>query len=211
MPSPLPSPVKILAAVVALVALAGCQPAPTTRPVPSVAQIGSELKCASGDTGLTDDQAGWGFCHPRAWKYLERSQTSLNPPGLDLTFDITYVPNPPAACPQTSPSPSPSPLASPRPTPSPCSGDFAFMIISTYQRGNASTLAGWEQTNLASPPPAGDGISWGNAVEAMKLADGRRIAMTAHHVVVLDLHSGQSRLNLDLEMGSRLNTWKFTY
>jgi hypothetical protein len=85
------------------------------------------------------------------------------------------------------------------------------MIISTYQRGNASTLAGWEQTNLASPPPAGDGISWGNAVEAMKLADGRRIAMTAHHVVVLDLHSGQSRLNLDLEMGSRLNTWKFTY
>jgi hypothetical protein len=85
------------------------------------------------------------------------------------------------------------------------------MIISTYQRGNASDLAGWEQTYLAGPPPVGGAISWGNAVEAMKLADGRRIAMTQHHVVILDLHSGQSRLNLDLEMGSRLNTWKFTY
>jgi hypothetical protein len=85
------------------------------------------------------------------------------------------------------------------------------MIISTYERGNASSLAGWAQTNLASPAPAGDTISWGNAVEAMKLADGRRIALTPHHVVILDLHSGLGRLNLDLEMGTRLSTWKFTY
>jgi hypothetical protein len=207
MPPPPQSPVKILAVVVALVALAGCQPAPTSRPVPSVAQIGSELKCSSGDTGLTDDQAGWGFCHPGTWKYLERSQTSLNPRGLDLTFDITYVPNPPVACPQSSP----SPLASPPPSPSPCSGDFAFMIISTFERGNASNLSGWQQSNLTSPPPAGESISWGNALEATKFADGRRIALTPHHVVVLDLHSGQGRLNLEVEMSSRLNTWKFTY
>jgi hypothetical protein len=205
MPPPPPSPVKILAALVAVIAVAGCQPTPTARPVPSVAQIGGDLKCPSGDTGLNDDQAGWGFCHPLAWKYLERSQSSLNPRGLDLTFDITFVPNPPVAC------PSPSPGASPRPTPSPCSGDFAFMIISTYERGAAPDLAGWQRTNLPSPPATGESIAWGNALEAQKLEDGRRIALTPHHVVILDLHSGQSRLNLEFEMSSRLNTWKFTY
>jgi len=42
MPPPPPSPIKILAAVVALFAIAGCQPTPSARPVPSVAQIGSE-------------------------------------------------------------------------------------------------------------------------------------------------------------------------
>jgi hypothetical protein len=198
MPSPLRSPVKRLAVVAVLVALAGCQPGPNTRPVPSVAQIGSELKCANGDHGFEDLQAGWGFCYPSTWKYQERSQGSQTPPGLDLTFDITDVP-----C--TSPT-----GASARPVCSPDAGLFAFMIISTYERGTSSNLASWEQTNLPVVP-AGQAISWANAVEAAQLADGRRIALTPHHVVIMDLHSGQGHLDLETQMSSRLDTWKFIY
>ena len=198
MPPPPPSPVKILAAVVALVALAGCQPAPTTRPVPSVAQIGGNLKCSSQDHGFEDLQAGWGFCYPGTWRYQERSQSSQTPPGLDLTFDITDIP-----C--TSPT-----GASARPVCSPDAGLFAFMIISTYERGGASSLAAWQEKNLASPPP-GESIVWGNALEATKLDDGRRMALTPHHVVILELHSGQGHLDLESQMSSRLHTWKFTY
>jgi len=199
MPPPPPFPLKILAALVALVAVSGCQPAPTTRPVPSVAQIGSELKCGTQDHGFEDLQAGWGFCYPGTWKYQERSQNSQTPPGLDLTFDITDIP-----C--TSPT-----GASARPVCSPDAGLFAFMIISTYERGSATSLAGWQQINLASPPPSGESIVWGNALEATKLADGRRMALTPHHVVILELHSGQGHLDLESQMSARLNTWKFTY
>jgi len=199
MPSPLPSPVKILAAVVALVALAGCQAAPTTRPVPSVAQIGSELKCGTQDHPFGDSQAGWSFCYPGTWRYQERAQSSQTPPGLDLTFDITDIP-----C--TNPS-----GASARPICSPNAGLFAFMIISTYERGSSTSLAGWQQTNLASPLPTGETIAWGNALEATKLADGRRMALTPHHVVILELHSGQGHLDLESQMSVRLNTWKFSY
>ena len=52
-------------------------------------------------------------------------------------------------------------------------------------------------------------ITWGNAVEAGQLADGRRVALTQHHVVILDLHSGL--LDLETEMSSRLSTWKFSF
>src|SRR5438128_7994397 len=127
MPTPLPIPRKILTAV-ALVALVGCQPN-YPRPVPSVPQIGSNLQCPKGDHGYEDPQAGWGFCYPGTWRYTERSQASQSPPGLDLTFDITFVPPTPTPCPSPSPSPSASPGASPLPAASPCSGDFAFMII----------------------------------------------------------------------------------
>jgi hypothetical protein len=199
MPPPLPSPVKILAAVVALVAVAGCQPTPTARPVPSVAQIGGELKCSTQDHGFADFQAGWGFCYPGTWKYQERSQSSQTPPGLDLTFDITDIP-----C--TNPT-----GASARPVCSPGAGLFAFMIISTYERGGAGSLADWQRTNLASPPPPGETIAWGNALEATKLADGRRMALTPHHVVILELHSGEGHLDLESQMSSRLNSWKFSY
>jgi hypothetical protein len=198
MRSPLPSPVKILAAAIALVALAGCQPGQGARAVPSVSQIGSNLKCAGGDHGFEDSQAGWGFCYPGTWKYEERSQGSTSPPGLDLTFDITDIP-----C--TSPT-----TASSQPVCSPDAGLFAFMIISTYERGGSSDLAAWELANLAEVP-AGDSISWGDAVEAAKLADGRRIALTKHHVVIMDLHSGQGHLDLETQMSSRLNTWRFLY
>jgi hypothetical protein len=104
------------------------------------------------------------------------------------------------------------------------------MIISTYERGASNGLAGWIAANLnppspspssspsnppspspsSSPSPASlESISWGNAVEAGRLPDGRRIALTPHHVVIMDLHSGL--LDLESAMSARLGTWKFTY
>jgi hypothetical protein len=199
MRSPLPSPIKTLAALVTLAAVAGCQSGPDTRPVPSVAQIGSELKCPTGDHPFADSQAGWAFCYPGTWRYNERSQGSQSPPGLDLTFDITDVP-----C--TSPS-----GASARPVCSPDAGLFAFMIISTFLRGSATSLADWVLAYPGVGAQKGEAISWGNAVEAVKLPDGRRIALTPHHVVILALHSGQGNLDLEAQMSRRLNTWKFTF
>ncbi len=204
MPTPLPIPPKIIAAL-AVLAVAGCQPN-SPRPVPSVPQIGADLKCAQGDHGYEDPQAGWGFCYPGNWRYFERSQGSQSPPGFDLTFNVTYAPPTPEPCATTSPSPTaPGP---PRVTPSPCAGDFAFMIISTYERGGASSVGDWVGTNL-KPGLTAEPISWGNSVEAVRLSDGRRVALTPHHVVVLDLHSGL--LDLESQMSSRLNTWKFSF
>jgi hypothetical protein len=202
MPSPLPIPRKFLATL-ALVALAGCQPN-SPRPVPSVPQIGADLKCAAADHAFEDPQAGWGFCYPGTWKYIERAQSSSSPPGLDLTFDVTFAP----ATPQPCLSPSPVPSGQPKPASSPCSGQFAFMIISTYERDGVSDVQGWVAANVKPAQPV-TAITWGNAVDAGQLADGRRIAITQHHVVILDMHSGL--LDLETEMAARLSTWKFSF
>jgi len=200
MPNPLPFPPEKLALIGLVLALAGCQPGSNSHPVPSVPQMGRDLKCTNGDHPYEDPQAGWGFCYPDGWKYTERSQGSQSPPGLDLTFDITYVPVTRLPC--------PSPAAGSGPPASPCSGDFAFMIISTYERGDSSDLASWMQANFKNPPES-QSIGWGNAVAAVKLSDGRRIALTPHHVVVMDLHSGL--LNLESAMSARLGTWRFSF
>ena len=84
----------IATTVLLAVLLAACQPGNTDRPVPSVNQIGSDLKCSSGDHGYADP-AGWGFCYPADWKYTLRAQPSQDLRGLqelDVTFDITSVP-----------------------------------------------------------------------------------------------------------------------
>lgn len=189
-------------AALAIVALAGCQPN-SPHPVPSVQQIGADLKCAEGDHAFEDQQAGWAFCYPGTWRYIERSQASQSPPGLDLTFDVTFAPPTPVLC------GSPSPVAGgATPRAAPCSGQFAFMIISTYERESAPDLASWATANLP-PGTALTPISWGNAVEAGRLPDGRRVAMTEHHIVILDLHSGL--LDLETEMAARLGTWKFSF
>jgi hypothetical protein len=202
------------------VVLAGCQLGPQDpHPVPSVRQIGSDLKCASGDHGY-EDQVGWGFCYPGTWQYVLRSQSNNLPiPELDLIFDVTNVP-----C--TTPSPIPG-QGSPRPVCASGAGLFGVIIVSTYTRNNAPGLAAWIQANLAaSPSPTASPsaspsagqtpspgltmqtIVWGNAQEAGQLSDGRRIALTPTQVVILTLHPG----NLDLEgaMSTRLDTWKFT-
>jgi hypothetical protein len=193
---PLPSPPMILTALAVVIATAGCQIGPSAHPVPSVPQIGADLNCKNGDHGYEDQQAGWGFCYPGSWRYIERSQASESPPGLDLTFDITDFscssPAPGGGAPQCSPD----------------AGLFAFMVVSTYERGSTSDLASWIQANLTNPP-ASESIKWGNSVEAVKLADGRRIALTPHHVVIMDLRPGP--LDLEGVMSSRLNTWKFSF
>jgi hypothetical protein len=104
------------------------------------------------------------------------------------------------------------------------------MIISTYERGTSSDLVSWIGANLTPPSPSPsaspsaspaispspssspsilESISWGNAVEAKRLPDGRRIALTPHHVVIMDLHSGL--LDLESAMSTRLGTWVFSY
>jgi hypothetical protein len=195
---------RLTVPLIALVVAAACQlGGNSTQPVPSVSQLGSDLKCSAGDHPFEDNQAGWGFCYPGSWQYIERSQSSTSPPGLDLTFNVTDVP--PCVTPSFAPGqPTPKPICPPN------FGLYAFMIISTYERGDALSLAAWVHANLAAAP-AVDSISWGNAVEAGKFADGRRIAMTAHHVVILDMHSGTGMLDLETQMGGRLSTWKFTY
>ena len=84
------------------------------------------------------------------------------------------------------------------------------MIISTYERGTASSLAAWVQTNLTGDHPL-QPLTWGNAVEAGRFADGRRIAMTQHHVVILDLRAGLGNLDLESNMSTRLATWVFSF
>jgi hypothetical protein len=191
----------LLLLVVVLVG-AGCGQAPVSRPAPSVAQIGEDLKCAAGDHGFEDSEAGWGFCYPATWKYVEKAQGYSVPiHRLDLTFDVTDAP-----CVL----PSPVGGQTPRPICSPGAGLFGFMIISTYERGAAPDLVTWMQTNLGQVVDR-QAIVWGNAAEADRLSDGRRIALTPNHVVIMELRSGLDQLNLESEMSSRLDTWKFLF
>jgi hypothetical protein len=185
---PKPIPPKILVAVLVL-ALAGCQPA-SPHPVPSVTQIGANLKCAQSDHGYQDPQFGWGFCYPSTWRYIERSQGVDVPKGEDLTFDITCLSQCRASTPDSG------------------AGNnlFGFMIISTYERGGATDLTSWASANLQAGTTL-ETISWGNASEAARLPDGRRIALTPHYVIALDVRSGL--LDVEGEMASRLDTWKF--
>ena len=190
---------RALVTIGVLATLIGCQPNTGDHPVPSVTQIGSDLNCSGGDHGFEDALAGWGFCYPGTWRFTEKSQASDSPPGGDLTFDIVDVP-----CTSQPPASGAQPVCSPG------AGLFAFMIISTYQRGNAASLEAWSQTNLGAMPAA-EPISWGNALEALKLADGRRLALTPHQVVIMALHAGSTNLDLESAMSTRLVTWKFTY
>jgi hypothetical protein len=210
-----PRVVRRLGLAFVAVLLAACQPG-HAQPVPSVATIGGNLKCQAGDHGFADSQAGWGFCYPGTWRYNEKAQASTAPPGLDLTFDITDIP-----CVQASTAPG---APSTAPVCSPNAGQFGFMVISTYERGASTSIAGWVQANgkdvsigaatVLSP------ILWGDSIDAYKVDDGRRVALTQHHVVILDLHCGvnvgacdpnHGHLDLEALMSVRLPTWKFTF
>lgn len=200
MPSPPPFPPKILTAAALVLLLASCQIGSSPRSVPTVPQIGSDLKCAVGDHGYTDEQLGWGFCYPSSWRYTEKVQATDSPSGVDLTFAITCLSDCKPQCPTPT---SGTPASCP-----PEIGLFGFMIISTDDRAGASDLGSWLDAKLPHAT-RGDPADWGNALEATRLADGRLVALTPHSVVILDVHP--SLLDLDGEMNSRLATWKFTY
>ena len=188
------------AVLMVLAMLSGCQAGSAPRSVPTVPQIGSGLKCASGDHGYTDQQLGWGFCYPSSWRYTQKLQATDSPAGVDLTFEITCLTDCKPQCPTPS---SGTPATCPTET-----GLFGFMIVSTDNRGGASDLGSWLKSNLPHAQ-LGDRLDWGNAIEAANLDDGRRVALTQHDVVILDVHP--SLLDLNGEMASRLGTWKFTY
>ena len=210
-----PLPPKILIVAVVL-AIAGCQPGSNSHPVPSVAQIGADLKCSSGDHAFEDPQLGWGFCYPSTWKYIERAQAVSTPQGVDLTFDFTCL----SSCKTSTPGTTGNNL-------------FGFMIVSTYERAGAADLTSWLAANMpakpspsaspaaspraspraspASPSPSPaelQPLAWGNAQQAAVLPDGRIIGLTPQFVVILDVRSGT--LDLEGEMASRLATWKFS-
>lgn len=192
---------RFLAIPLLPILLAACQlGSPANRATPSVAQIGSDLKCQNGDHPFEDNVAGWGFCYPGTWKYNLRAQSIPSPPELDLVFDITDFPCtfPSAPAGQT-----------PRPVCSENAGLFGLMVVYTYERGEATSLSDWIQSNMNPAPSPGETISWGNAKEAMRLPNGRRVALTTSHVVILELRSGAGNLDLEASMSQRLDTWKF--
>lgn len=203
----MPRTLRLLAIPLLPILLAACQiGSPANRATPSVSQIGSDIKCSSGDHAFEDNVAGWGFCYPGTWKYNLRAQSVASPPELDLVFDITDVP---CVIPSAPAGQTPNPICSPG------AGLFGLMVVYTYERGNAASLADWVQANITTATGArisassGDAIGWGNAKEAIRLADGRRIALTKSHVVVLELRSGAGNLDLEAAMAPRLGTWKF--
>jgi hypothetical protein len=173
-----------LVAVLAILPLAGCSLSPTTTPTPAptIRTEGQGVKCPGSDHGIDEVQFGWSWCYPSTWKFQERLQPTSLPAGVDATFDIVNdLPSGEAG-----------------------SGDFGFLIVGTYQIGTATDLPSWITANIA-PGEQLSSISWGNAKDAEQDAQGRRFALTASHVVEMDVRGSA----IADEMGKRLATWKF--
>ena len=179
---------RLLPLAAALLLAAACQPGSPKTPPPT--QGGLNLHCARGDTGEADIQLGWGFCFPATWHALggERTQKTDVPKGIDAIFDITDYAS------------------------GPTNGLFGVMYVSTDDRGSAASLAGWIDANVGTGLQL-QSIKWGNAAQALREVggQGRRFALTPHHVVILYFHSGPGNLDLESAMSARLSTWKFTY
>jgi hypothetical protein len=183
-----------------LLALVSCQAGGGARPQPVISSVQTGADCRQGDHAYGDAQLGWAFCYPGTWRFNERFQRSDVPAGTDATFDV--INEPPCASP---------PEAGARPVCPPDSGLFGFMIVGTYQRGSAASLADWLKAS-APGDSATEPISWGNAVEAVQVkGTTRRYALTQHQVVLLDLRSGAGNLDLDAAMSGRLSSWNFSF
>ncbi len=171
-----------------VLALAACQQTPARTPPPTNQAL--DLHCAKGDAAEVEEQFGWGFCFPETWRALGgmHTQNTDQPKGVDAVFDITDYAE------------------------GPTNGLFGDMIISTDERGSAASLQDWINANIGQGLQL-QPIQWGNAVEALQEVGGenRRFALTPHHVVILELKSGQGNLDLEGAMAPRLPTWRFTY
>ena len=181
-----------LTALAAVALAAACSPGGRQQSTPPPAGPAIKVDCAQGDRSVVEAALGWAFCYPGTWRYNERLQGTDAPKGVDATFDITDF------------------------VQGPDSGKFGFMIVSTDERGQAASLAGWVAANEGAGVKLKP-ISWGNAVEAAQEVGGddpstaRFFALTQHQVIVMELRSGQGNLDLDTAMSSRLQTWKFVY
>jgi hypothetical protein len=173
-----------LVAILAILPLAGCSlsPGPKPAPAPTIRTEGQGVTCPGNDHGIEEVQFGWSWCYPSTWKFLERLQPTQLPPGVDATFDIVND----------------------LPSGNAGSGDFGFLIVGTYQIGTAANLPAWITVNIG-PDEQLSSISWGNAKDAEQDAQGRRFALTATHVVEMDVRG----VAIAGEMGKRLATWKF--
>jgi hypothetical protein len=181
----------VLLAALAMLPLTGCslQGSPTPAPAPSIKTEGQDVQCSNGDHGTEEVQFGWSWCYPASWKFQERLQPTpcdrgvcSLPKGVDSTFDIVND----------------------VPSGQPGSGDFGFLIVGTYEIGTATDLAGWITANLG-PGRQLTAITWGNAREAVLDDQGKRFALTATHVVEMDVR-GEA---ISAEMAKRLDSWKF--
>ncbi len=167
-----------------VVCLAGCTAGgnPAPRPVPTIRVEGQGVSCAGDDHGIDEVQFGWSWCYPKTWKFQERLQPTARPKGVDATFDVVND--------------------LPRGTPG--SGDFGFLIVGTYDIAGAANLSDWITVNVGVTEGLTP-IKWGNAREALEDATGRRFALTAHHVIEMDVHGPA----IAAEMAKRLDRWKF--
>lgn len=172
-----------------LVALAGCQPGSAHTPPPTSQP--PVIRCVKGDAAEVNQPLGWAFCVPATWRALggPKTQKTDVPSGVDTVYDITDFAS------------------------GANNGLFGVMIISTDDRGSAATLQDWIAKNVGSGLTL-QTVEWGNAQAALQEVGGahpRWFALTPHHVVILELHSGQGNLDLNAAMAPRLPTWKFTY
>src|SRR5919109_100334 len=133
-----------------LLLLVSCQVGAGATPHPVISSVQTGADCRQGDHAYDDAQLGWAFCYPGTWRFNERFQRSDAPAGTDATFDVVNEP----AC--ASPE-----IAGGRPVCPPDSGLFGFMIVGTYQRGTATSLADW--LKAAEPGDTDtEPITWGN-------------------------------------------------
>jgi len=174
----------VLLATLATLAMAGCtlSNSPAPAPAPSIRTEGQDVNCPAGDHGIDEVQFGWSWCYPSSWRFQERLQPTSTPSGVDATFDIVND----------------------LPAGQPGSGDFGFLIVGTYEIGTAADLTSWTAANIG-PGLQLTPITWGNAKEAVIDGQGRRFALTASHVVEMDVRGDA----IAAEMAKRLDSWKF--
>jgi hypothetical protein len=167
-----------------LILLIGCSvnsPAPSSSTPPTLLPGGAGLHCAASDHGLNLQQLGWGFCYPSDWKYIEREVGTTAPHGVDTTLDIVGSKD----------------------------GLFGFMIIGSYDRGNALSLKDWLAANAPDDTDTAP-IQWGNSKEAVAVnGQLKRYALSPHRVYLMNIRVGAGNLDLDAAMAQRLKYWIF--
>ena len=171
---------RCLPGLLLLLLLAACVPnSAGPHPAPSSSAVGT-ARCADGDVELDVLSLGWAFCHPRDWSIVQRNIPTQAPVGVDTTLDVVAG-----------------------------DGFFGFIIVGSYERGSAVTLADWLAANAPGDAKTTP-IAWGNARESAQV-DGqlKRYALTDHRVYALTLREGAGNLDLDAALKPRLGSWSF--